>query len=44
MKEQRMARSLVGKGSLATKLVLTLVAACMAISLGWLVGCSSGEK
>ncbi|MBS5502238.1 MAG: substrate-binding domain-containing protein [Eggerthella sp.] len=39
-----MARSLVGKGSLATKLVLTLVAACMAISLGWLVGCSSGEK
>ena len=27
MKEQRMARSLVGKGSLATKLVLTLVAA-----------------
>lgn len=44
MKEQRIARSLVGKGSLATKLVLTLVAACMAISLGWLVGCSSGEK
>ena len=44
MKEQRMARSLVGKGSLATKLVLTLVVACMAISLGWLVGCSSGEK
>ena len=44
MKEQRMARSLVGKGSLATKLMLTLVAACMAISLGWLVGCSSGEK
>ncbi len=44
MKEQRMARSLVGKGSLATKLVLTLVAACMAISLGWLVGCASGEK
>ena len=36
MKEQRMARSLVGKGSLATKLVLTLVAACMAISsAGW---------
>ena len=44
MKEQRMARSLVGKGSLAPTLVLTLVAACMAISLGWLVGCSSGEK
>ena len=44
MKEQRMARSLVGKGSLATKLVLTLVAACMAIRLGGLVGCSSGEK
>lgn len=44
MKEQRMARSLVGKGSFAAKLVLTLVAACMAISLGWLVGCSSGEK
>ncbi len=44
MKEQRMARSLVGKGSLATKLVLTLVAACMAISLGWLAGCSSGEN
>lgn len=44
MKEQRMARSLVGKGSFAAKLVLTLVAACMAISLGWLAGCSSGEK
>lgn len=44
MKEQRMACSLVGKSSLATKLMLTLVAACMAISLGWLVGCSSGEK
>lgn len=44
MKEQRMARSLVGKSSLVTKLVLTLVAAYMAISLGWLAGCSSGEK